>query len=308
MKPISIQQTQNEPVTLTGANTTSSLDEKLDRRSSARIRDRKRRDSTPLSAAEDILLRANKEREVISNNHRSGGPGILPPAIITTYPGTQRDQELVDALRASGAIDDVKSGTPDMPVHFKAFTWDTRSAAAAMLLADGTETVTHIAVSIHISLQTLSAWRSHPEFRRRVAELVETAGERLAAHALSSRQGRAKHAIRLVDALERVRTERAASATAEFYDNTNEERPAFEFDTELASTPGGQSGLLVRKERIIGTGTTAERVVEYEVDTAHINAELKAMEYIAKEQGQWTDKTEIDVTRKLYIDVNMDLL
>jgi hypothetical protein len=61
----------------------------------------------------------------------------------------------------------------------------------------------------------------------------------------------------------------------------------------MAEAPGGETGLLTKKLKVIGFGENAELVAEYSVDTGLLK-ELRAHEeQAARELGQWADKTEI---------------
>jgi hypothetical protein len=56
---------------------------------------------------------------------------------------------------------------------------------------------------------------------------------------------------------------------------------------------GGSTGLLVRTEKVIGTGDKATKITEYAVDTALLK-ELRAHEQqAAQELGQWLEKKEL---------------
>lgn len=64
----------------------------------------------------------------------------------------------------------------------------------------------------------------------------------------------------------------------------------------MVGIPGGETGLLVRKYKNLGSGDNARTVEEYEVDTGLL-AELRAHEkQAAEELGQWITKG--DVTSK----------
>lgn len=242
--------------------------------------------------------------EALLARHLAAKPGLEPARVSNT--GEQRDTELLRAMRATGMVDDLP-GTPNYPRHDLPLQWDRRSEAAACLCADGTVPAAQMAAQIGVPLSTISAWRAHPSFRRRVSDLIESYGEKLAGHVLSSKAGRTRRAMQLADALAEVREQRAASAMPELYNDDGND-PAFDFDQGLSIIPGGRTGLMIRTEKVIGTGALAKRVVEYAVDFDHVQAEVATMQYIARESGQWSEKTEVDITRKLYIGVDIDLL
>jgi hypothetical protein len=59
------------------------------------------------------------------------------------------------------------------------------------------------------------------------------------------------------------------------------------------SVVGGETGLVVRRYKMVGSGESAQLVEEYEVDTATIK-ELRAVhEQAAKELGQWESKVHV---------------
>jgi phage terminase small subunit len=56
---------------------------------------------------------------------------------------------------------------------------------------------------------------------------------------------------------------------------------------------GGETGLVVKRYKMVGAGESAMLVEEYEVDTGTIR-ELRAVhEQAAKEMGQWTEKHDV---------------
>jgi hypothetical protein len=56
-----------------------------------------------------------------------------------------------------------------------------------------------------------------------------------------------------------------------------------------------KTGLLVRRERVIGTGKNAKLIEEYEVDTALLDAMASLEKQVAIETGQWTEKQDVDL-------------
>jgi hypothetical protein len=70
-----------------------------------------------------------------------------------------------------------------------------------------------------------------------------------------------------------------------------------EKDPDVAGHPGGDTGLVVRQVKMIGSGAAAQLVEEYPVDVALLRAELDVMRELrehekqaAQELGQWVDK------------------
>lgn len=63
-------------------------------------------------------------------------------------------------------------------------------------------------------------------------------------------------------------------------------------DPAIAQVPGGETGLIVTREKVIGFGEAAHITVEYELDTGLLK-ELRAHEQqAAQEAGQWAEKRE----------------
>jgi len=60
-----------------------------------------------------------------------------------------------------------------------------------------------------------------------------------------------------------------------------------------------KTGLLVRRERVIGTGKNAKRIEEYEVDTGLLDTMAALEKQVAIETGQWTEKQNVDVTGQI---------
>ena len=60
-------------------------------------------------------------------------------------------------------------------------------------------------------------------------------------------------------------------------------------DTDVS---GGETGLLVRQEKVIGTGNSAQHIVEYKADVA-VTKEIRELhKQAAQELGQWIEKNE----------------
>jgi transposase-like protein len=155
------------------------------------------------------------------------------------------------------------------------FEWTAARLEAAQMVADGELTFTQIAEKLDISRQTLSNWRDEPEFSGRVQELVEEYDTAV------KRRGIAR-ATRRIDAQNDRwrRTQKLLQARAE----------------SLAGVPGGDTGLLVRTYKIIGTGDKTERVEEYAFDAA-LYREIRELEkQTAQELGQWVNKAEVGGT------------
>lgn len=58
---------------------------------------------------------------------------------------------------------------------------------------------------------------------------------------------------------------------------------------DMADAPGGKSGLLARKRKMIGSGPLAREVVEYELDTGLLSEFREHEKQVAQELGQWQE-------------------
>jgi hypothetical protein len=154
-----------------------------------------------------------------------------------------------------------------------AFRWSQSSHTAAALLADDNLTDEQIAEQAGISRRTLARWKDHPEFVAQVQQVVgqlERAALRLA---IAQRRKRVARLNTDWLKLQQVRDERGT-------------------DPKMVGIPGGQTGLLVHRERAIGTGRNQTIIDEYEVDTGLLKALLDHEKQAAQELGQWSDKLE----------------
>lgn len=74
----------------------------------------------------------------------------------------------------------------------------------------------------------------------------------------------------------------------ERYDKLHEVIAARAADPDHQRAPGGNTGILARKLKQIGSGDSAQLVEEFEVDTGLLTEARKLEEHAAKELGQWT--------------------
>ena len=141
-------------------------------------------------------------------------------------------------------------------------------------MAEDALTDEQIAERCGISRQSLDAWKRHPEFATRVASIIEDMRAALLARGIAAKQNRLDG---YNDMYQRLRA-------------LIEERGKAE---DVQGIAGGNTGLLVHRERVIGGGKYAQRVDEYEYDAA-VPAELRAVaKQAAQELGEWTEKHDI---------------
>jgi hypothetical protein len=145
---------------------------------------------------------------------------------------------------------------------------------AAALIADGELTSEEVADEVGVNRWTLWNWRRHPDFAARVRAITERAAEELERHAIARKLRRMGGYDRRWRALHQIIEERAN-------------------DPAMQSVPGGRTGLLVRRTKVIGSGENARELEEYEVDTALLK-ELRELEkQAAIEAGQWAKQHEV---------------
>ena len=158
------------------------------------------------------------------------------------------------------------------------FEWTEQRERAAVLAAEDEETDEVIASMVGVARITISRWKTIPEFKARVQEIVEQTGGILARYAIAKKAARIKALNTRWLALRAVINDRAA-------------------DTSMDGVPGGKTGHIVRTGKTVVTtgkddnGRDTSSVTHfYEVDIA-LDKELRDMEkQAAQELGQWVDK------------------
>ncbi len=169
----------------------------------------------------------------------------------------------------------------------QAFEWDAVREQAAIDLADGKLGDMAIAAKAGIERVTLWRWTKHPAFAARVEE------HRAAFRAEVRRRGIAVLENRVAAAQDRH--ERLTSVI-----------DARSADPSVQAVPGGSSGLLTRTLKTVGRGEQARTVEEFAVDTGLLG-ELRAHEVqVAKELGQWQERTVTEMAVKAYRQLGPD--
>lgn len=148
-----------------------------------------------------------------------------------------------------------------------AFKWNARRVVAARDVAEDELTDQEIATAAGVSRQTLTEWKKNPDFAARVAELVEEARNVAARHAIGRKARRIRSMNDRWARLQRIIDARAT-------------------DPDLAGYPGGDTGLLVRRVKVVGTGELQERVVELELDHALLREMRELEKAVAIELNQ----------------------
>lgn len=151
---------------------------------------------------------------------------------------------------------------------------DETRARAVILVAAGTKTHDEIAEELEIGRSTLTTWKADPEFREQVRSLRQ----RVYDEAIEGGIGDFK--MRVIAKNDRWRR----------LLKTMQKRAE---DPAIREVPGGEFGLVVRRERTIHTGKDEYQViVEHEFDTGLWNALGSVEKETAEELGQWKQKVE----------------
>ena len=154
------------------------------------------------------------------------------------------------------------------------FDWTDQRTEAAQLVASGELSFGEIAEKLGMGERTLYKWRTFPEFEERVDSLIEEVRQSLRRRAISAVERRVDRLNRDWLRLQKVIEARAACP-------------------DLRTAPGGDTGLLCKTVKGVGTGADFTLVNEYAVDTGLLK-ELRDIEkQAASELGQWMTKTEV---------------
>jgi hypothetical protein len=146
--------------------------------------------------------------------------------------------------------------------------------AAAEHLADDRLTDVQIAKLAGVSRAALSKWEKIPTFMQRVEDIRERAAKKLEAKSLEDRQYRLEQLKDRHNALLALVKARGSSG-------------------EMVGVPGGETGFVIRRTRVVGVGATAEHVTENVLDTGLLDMFLKIEKQAPQEMGQWTEKSDL---------------
>lgn len=194
-----------------------------------------------------------------------------------TVQGVQAQQESAGGAGAAepSTTNRAKSNT---------FLADHRKERAAQLLAEKDISATDIATAIGIARSTLWEWQQEPDFSARVAEHTKALAD------ASQQLLIARRTYRLGNLQERLlRMQRLLDARAD--------------DPELQAARGGDTGLLVKQARMIGSGDNARLITEFEFDAALEKAMRDTEKQAAQECGDWMERQEIKGSMRLEVTV-----
>ncbi|SRR5579885_2187212 len=156
----------------------------------------------------------------------------------------------------------------------KPFTWTKRKERAALLVAEDELTDVAIAGAVKISVAGLKKWKARPEFAARVAEIVSATRAAVQARGIAEKQNRLAALNDRWGRLQQIIRERGG-------------------DPAMATVPGGQTGLLVRELKAMGTGADMTLVEEFHLDAALLKEAREHEKQAAIELGQWTERKDV---------------
>jgi hypothetical protein len=125
-----------------------------------------------------------------------------------------------------------------------------------------------------ITRRQLTRWKRQPAFTDLLTEIAEGLAAENRGKGLVELRNRVDALNKRWNRLHRVIDERAKDKTMR--------------------APGASTGLLTRTYKQIGSGESAEKVEEYQVDTGLLKALLDHEKQAAQELGQWSDKAKVE--------------
>ena len=152
------------------------------------------------------------------------------------------------------------------------FEWTEQRVLAATLVSQDSLTDEQIAAEVGIDRRTLTRWKAEAEFKRRVEVIVRETQEKLVARGIAEKQNRIDALNRRWNLMDEVIRQRA--------ENLSEVKG------------GGNTGLLVRQVKGVGSGEAFKIVEEYAVDTGLLKELREHEKQAAIELGEWTEKRE----------------
>lgn len=146
-----------------------------------------------------------------------------------------------------------------------------RQQMAALLVALDQETDEAIAAQAGVTIRQITRWKQVPLFAARVAELRAAFARSVESRGIASLQARLAALQDLYDRQQQIVAGRAG---------------------DMATVPGGASGLLVRQYKQV---TKEDYREEYQFDAALVREIRETMKQAAQELGQWVNKSRVDV-------------
>lgn len=146
-----------------------------------------------------------------------------------------------------------------------------RKEKAAQLLARSELAIEEVAAIVGVRRETIWAWNQESEFAARVALLQQRIKEKLETLLISQRFYRQLSLQDQFLSLQRIKEARAEAL-------------------DVPAEQGGESGLLVKRLRMIGSGVNATVVEEHVLDTGFTKEVRETLKQASQEAGQWVEK------------------
>lgn len=147
---------------------------------------------------------------------------------------------------------------------------------AALLVGEDSMSVARIAEECGVSERIIHKWKLNPEFMDAVRQKVRELDEATSQFRFAKRRGR-------IAALEQM---------AEDHLTIMAERAAW-FAENDPEVPGGRTGRIIKRIKVIGVGKNSTQVTEYEEDKGLDSNFRDTIKQIAQERGEWSDKKEV---------------
>ena len=159
---------------------------------------------------------------------------------------------------------------PAKPIPWK---WTEQRELAAKLLAEDKLSDEEIAKRIGINDATLWQWRKKPEFTARIDQYVNEYRARIRRSGIAVVENRIAKLAAMEQRMERLIAARAAAYAA-------------------PEIPGGDTGLVVKEIKGIGSKEDFRIVEEYKFDKGLANEYREYLKQAAQDLGQWSEKGE----------------
>lgn len=143
-----------------------------------------------------------------------------------------------------------------------------RQEHAAWLIADAKLNMSEVAKKVGVSYSVIWSWRSDPKFVSRVNMIKKMMADEIRDFFFADRRTRIQALQDKAMRIEHIVTTRARQ---------------FEESHDLEASGGGDSGLILRQYKSIGSGPMAEAKVEYSFDATMIREYRALMSDIEKE-------------------------
>lgn len=165
----------------------------------------------------------------------------------------------------------IRRAAPIKPPETTVFALTAVRLKAAQLIAADDLSDEQIAQECDINRRTLADWKDRPEFRAKVGEYALAIESLVFSRGIANRVRRVRALNNRWEKLQQVIAERAV-------------------DPQMATVPGGMTGLLVHQVKSIGRGADMQVIDEYVLDAALLANLLAHEKQAAQELGQVVNK------------------